>query len=173
MRTEKIENTEKAREELTALFERIQERYNDVIPDLRVDPPLEPQFLFLAARVATLESLRENIGLIKFQMNALLAAYRDTLTALKEADEGRRVDWGKVVRSYLLNMEGVMHLLLTLSRELDAIWRALRAHHMWEVVEEERKKLRAERMREARRRKKGDIQTTSAAQPSACGPGSR
>jgi len=51
-------------------------------------------------------------------------------------------------------MEGVMHLLLTLSRELDAIWRALRAHHMWEVVEEERKRLRMEKMREARRRKK-------------------
>jgi len=51
-------------------------------------------------------------------------------------------------------MEGVMHLLLTLSRELDAIWRSLRAHHMWEVVEEERKRLRMEKIREARRRKR-------------------
>ena len=153
MQTEKTENTEKAREELTTLFNQIQERYEDVIPDLRVDPPLEPRFLSLSVRDATLESLRETVGLIKFQTKALLVAYRDMLTSLKEADDGQRVDWRTVVRSYLLNMEGVMHLLLTLSRELDAIWRSLRAHHMWEVVEEERKRLRMEKMREARRRK--------------------
>lgn len=143
-----------AEEILKEIWDHINERYKDVIPDLRVHPPLEPRFLSLSQRDAVLESLRENIGFIKFSYTGLVLSYRDMLAALKEASEGQKVDWEKIVRRFLMEVDGMLHLMLTLSRNLDAIWRNLRSHHMWEILEEEKKRLRVEKMREARRRKR-------------------
>jgi len=137
----------------------IKDRTNEqfcIVPptDLRVDPPVEPQFLPLTTREAALESLRENIGLLKFSSDAIQRAYFEMYQALEKAKAGDEVNWENVVRYLLLKTDGIIHVTVTLSTELDEIWRHLKAHLMWEFLEEERKRLRMEKIREARRKKK-------------------
>ncbi len=66
------------------------------------------------------------------------------MTRILERGEELPGDCRLILTEYLLKLEGVIHVSMTLVREFGVIWAALRAHELWEMLEAERKRIRAE-----------------------------
>ena len=130
------------------------EYLKDFIPDLRVDPSVRARYATPHERASIIESIREGVGLMKFASQAVEVNYCRIKRLLEKKMEVPEGDARGVLIDTLYRLEGVIHVLVTLSRELDSAWRILRGHELWEIQEEERKRIRLEKAREARKRKK-------------------
>ena len=127
------------------------EHLKDFIPDLRVNPPVNAQYATPHERAVVIESLREGVGLMKFASQAVELNYCRIKNLLEEKEEISGEKARSLFIDTLYRLEGVIHVLVTLSRELDGAWRILRGHELWEKLEEERKRIRLEKARQARK----------------------
>ena len=125
----------------------------DHLPDMRVDPPAEARFVPLPERTSAIEVLREGAGLARFASQAVEINYERVRGLLEKGEEISGREARDVLVDVLYRLEGVIHVLVTLSREMDFSWRVLREHELWERAELERKRLRTERARRGRRGK--------------------
>ena len=137
---------------------RVLEELRDYIADFRETKPIEPTYLPPEKRQELVEMIREGVGLLKFAYEGTQKLY-DDVTRILERGEELPADCRFILTEFLLKLEGVIHVSMTLVREFGAIWAGLRAHELWEMLEAERKRIRAE----MRRRKRQETEDQAAA----------
>ncbi len=137
---------------------RVLEELRDYIADFRETKPIEPTYLPPEKRQELVEMIREGVGLLKFAYEGTQKLY-DDVTRVLERGEELPADCRFILTEFLLKLEGVIHVSMTLVREFGAIWAGLRAHELWEMLEAERKRIRAE----MRRRKRQETEDQAAA----------
>jgi len=119
------------------------ENLDTYLADFRETKPIEPIYLSPDQRAVQIEAIREGVGLLRFSWEGLNKLY-DELESYLEKNPHLPEDQKKILLDFLLRAEGLIHITKTLVKEYSAIWAALRAHELWEMLEGERKRLRAE-----------------------------
>ncbi len=137
---------------------RVLEELRDYIADFRETKPIQPTYLPPEKRQELVEMIREGVGLLKFAYEGTQKLY-DDVTRILERGEELPGDCRFILTEFLLKLEGVIHVSMTLVREFGAIWAGLRAHELWEMLEAERKRIRTE----MRRRKRQETEDQAAA----------
>jgi len=137
---------------------RVLEELGDYIADFRETKPIEPTYLPPEKRQELVEMIREGVGLLKFAYEGTQKLY-DDVTRILERGEELPGDCRFILTEFLLKLEGVIHVSMTLVREFGVVWAGLRAHELWEMLEAERKRIRAE----TRRRKSQESEDKAAA----------